>query len=201
MNDIVLPSNLNTAKKDKFLLVFNLPPILKNFNREMSRNNENLSLDSVQTSIFGAISPTITVKATNARFSGSSLYQTSHSKEPFEPVNLKFNIDSGWRNWWTIYQWLNLLHDEKTGQYNSREIIVDGNFSDYQTDLIIYGLDANDRKVIKFTYTKAFPTSLGQIEWNEQESENFELVSDFTFVFTQFHAELIGDNREDFVLE
>jgi hypothetical protein len=187
---------LNKARKDKFLLVFDLPPILKSISTKYNispyqRDNTHLNPDSVQFSIFGSTVPEITVKGVQARYSGSTLYVSSHSKEPFPPLNVKFVVDSQYNNYWAIYQWLNLLHDQKTGIYNQQNIPVDSNFNDYMTDITIYGLDEYGKKVIKFIYTKSFITTLDPIEYDQKGAEGEEITSGFTFLYSQLHTELV----------
>ena len=179
---------LNKSRADKFLLVFDIPPVLKNINKPWIAEDDNKSLisDSVQFSIFGTAVPEITVEN---RFAGSTLYVSSHSKNSYPPVTVSFNIDNQYRNYWVIYQWLNLLHSQYEGRYNERELPSDPDFSEYQTDLSIYGKDEFNNNKIKFTYKKAFPTTLEAITYNYQNPE--EIQSGFTFVYSQLHTEII----------
>ena len=107
----------------------------------------------------------------------------------YPPVSVKFNVDNEYKNYWVVYQWLNLLHDQIEGQYN-----VQGDKSlpltDYQTDLTVYGKDEFNNNRIKFTYTRAFPTIIDPISYNYQASE--EISSGFTFVYSQLHTEVIN---------
>ena len=185
-------SILNKSRVDKFLLVFDLPPILKTFSNTLRSEEDGRSVkpDAVQFSIFGSMVPEITVPAIENRYAGNTLYVSSHSKNSYPPVNVKFNIDNEYNNYWVIYQWLNLLHDQKEGRYNAQNIQIDGNFNDYQTDMTIYGLDEYNNKKIAFKYTKAFPTSINNIDYNYQESG--EITSGFTFVYSQMHVEKIA---------
>jgi len=187
----VKQSHLNKAKQDKFLLVFDIPPILKGITRKYERNNKTIIPDSVQFSVFGSLIPEITVKGVLAKFAGSGLYQSSFAKDAPPPVNIKFNVDSQYNNYWVIYSWLNLLHDQKTGVYNQSNIPVDGNFNDYQTDLTIYGLDEYLEKKVKFTYKKAFPTTLDSITYSQKGESGEEIESGFTFLYSQMHVELL----------
>jgi len=191
MSNVNQQSILNKARNDKFLLVFDVPPILKTFSRVFNSDKDTKRVvpDSVQFSIFGTVVPEITVPAIENRYAGNTLYVSSNSKNSYPPVNVKFAIDSQYTNYWTIYQWLNLLHDEREGRYNASNIVVDKNFDDYQVNLTIFGLDEFDNKVIKFTYTKAFPTSVDTIDYNYQGGE--EIVSGFVFVYSQLHVELL----------
>ena len=59
----------------------------------------------------------------------------------------------------------------------------------YQTDLTVYGKDEFDKNIIKFTYTKAFPVSLGSIDYNYRDPGEMETT--FEFAFSQFFASLI----------
>lgn len=185
-------SVLNKARVDKFTLVFDVPPILKTFSKQINgeRTSNTILPDAVQFSVFGSVVPEIIVPAIENRYTGNTLYVSSHSKNSYPPVNVKFNIDNQYNNYWAIYQWLNLMHDQKQGRYNARDIEIDSNFSDYQTDLTIYGLDEYNNKRIKFNYIKAFPTSIDTITFNYQEES--EITSGFTFVYSQMHVELIN---------
>ena len=185
---------LNKSRADKFLLVFDIPPILKDINKKSTQDQSNATLisDSVQFSIFGVTVPEITVAAQETRYAGSTLYVSSHSKEPFPPVTVNFNVDNEYKNYWVIYQWLNLLHDQYEGRYNQRELnlLKDSDFRDYQTNLTIYGKDEFNNNRIKFTYTKAFPTTIEAVTYNYQTAD--EITSGFTFVYSQLHTEIIN---------
>jgi hypothetical protein len=189
--DEIKQSPLNQAAKDKFLLVFDLPPILKTFSKTYERNNSTVLPDNVQFSIWGTSVPEITVPGVETRYSGSTLYVSSHSKNSYPPVSIDFAIDDQYNNYWCIYQWLNLLHDQKTGEYNERQVFVDANFNDYQTDITVYGLDEYGKKKIKFVYKKAFPTTLKGIEYNYQATGDMRITSGFVFLYSQLHVELI----------
>jgi hypothetical protein len=184
-------SMLNKSRGDKFLLVFDIPPALRGRNTkwiDKQVGGTYLTSDTVQFSIFGTAVPEVAVPGVAARFSGSTYYVSSHSKDPFPPVNVKFNIDNEYRNYWSIYQWLNLLHDEEEGHYDvpgGRSLPI----TDYQTDLTIFGKDEFNNNRIKFTYTKAFPTSIDAISYDYQKSD--EITSGFTFVYSQLHTEVI----------
>ena len=185
---------LNKSRADKFLLVFDVPPILRDINKNFTQDQSNTTLisDSVQFSIFGAAVPEITVAAQETRYAGSTLYVSSHSKDPFPPVTVNFNVDNEYKNYWVIYQWLNLLHDQYEGRYNQRELNLskDPDFRDYQTNLTIFGKDEFNNNRIKFTYTKAFPTTIEAVNYNYQNAD--EITSGFTFVYSQLHTEVIN---------
>jgi len=184
-------SILNKSRADKFLLIFDVPPILKDprFSSKFKSDDLTIVPDSVQFSIYGTAVPEIVVPAVENRYAGNTLYLSSHSKNSYPPVNVKFKIDNEYKNYWVLYNWLNLLHDQREGRYNAREINIDKNFADYQTNLTIKGKDEYNNDRIKFTYTKAFPTSIDSIDYDYQNTD--EIVSGFTFVYSQLHTELV----------
>ena len=183
-------SVLNKSRNDKFKLVFQLPRALKRINTNDDRKNGTVIEDSLQFSIYGTVVPAITVPALEIRYAGSTLYNSSHSKNPYPPVTVNFTVDNQYNNYWVIYKWINLLHDQYTGTFDKENLIVDDFFKDYQTDLTVYGLDEFNNEKIKFTYTKAFPTDIGGINFNYRESN--EIESSFTFVYSQMHTSLLN---------
>ena len=159
---------LNKSRADKFLLIFDIPPILKEFNKKFNQDNLSIISDSVQFSIFGTAVPEITVPAVETRYAGNTLYVSSHGKNPYPPVSVKFNIDNEYKNYWVIYQWSNLLHDQNEGRCK----------------------DEFNNNRIKFTYTKAFPTTIDTIDYNYQTPD--EIASGFSFVYSQLHTEVMN---------
>lgn len=187
-------SILNKNRLDKFVLVFQLPKALRKIQKRSERNTNYVDEDAFQMSVFGAVVPPITVAAIQIPFAGSNLYNSSHAKEPYPPIQVSFVIDNEFNNYWTIYKWLDLMHDERTGLFDEDDLVernVSKNlqFNDYQTELTLYGLDEYNNKRIEFTYTKAFPITLGAIDYNYRESG--EIQGSATFVYSQLHTKLL----------
>jgi hypothetical protein len=171
-------------------MVFNIPAALRKINKKQERSNFTIKEDSMQLSIYGTIVPEIVVPALLIRYAGSTLYNSTHSKNPYPPVTVKFTIDNEYNNYWVIYKWLNLLHDEKYGTFDKTNLISDDVFLDYQSNISIYGLDEYENNRIKFTYTKAFPTAIGGITYDYRDGA--EIQSSFTFSYSQLHTELLS---------
>ena len=184
-------SILNKSRLDKFLLVFSLPPALREINvRENgARNSANVIEDKLQLSVYGAVVPELTVPSIQIPYAGSNLYQSAHAREPYPPVTVNFTADNEFNNYWVIYKWLNLMHDQKTGVYDETDLDSENEFNNYQTDMTLYGLDEYENRRIEFTYTKAFPVTLGNLEYNYRTSD--EIESSFTFVYSQLHTKLL----------
>jgi hypothetical protein len=184
-------SILNKSRLDKFLLIFSLPPALREINVKESaaRNSNNVMEDKLQLSVYGAVVPELTVPSIQIPYAGSNLYQSAHAREPYPPVTVNFTADNEFNNYWVIYKWLNLMHDQKTGVYDDTDLDPDNEFNNYQTDITLYGLDEYENKRIEFTYTKAFPVTLGNLDYNYRTSD--EIESSFTFVYSQLHTKLL----------
>lgn len=193
-------SHLNKNRLDKFILVFQLPPALRKVNKNSQRSSYNVNEDSFQVSVYGVVVPELTVPAIQIPYGGSNLYNSSHSREPYPPVTVDFTVDNEFNNYWTIYKWLDLMHDDKTGLYDEDDLaernITDGavagpfKYSDYQTDITLYGLDEFNNKKVEFTYKNAFPITIGGINYNYRESDQME--SSMTFVYSQIHTKLLN---------
>lgn len=182
-------STLNKANIDKFQLVFQLPPALMKIKDNFTRSSSTIAPDTMQFSVYGSPVPPTVVKAVEQRYRGSNIFVSSHSRDSYTPISVKFKIDNEFNNYWVIYQWINLLHDDYTGLPDNRNLIDDDNAIGYITDMSIYGCDELNNRKIKWTYEKAFPVTLGGIEYNNQTDEQIDCF--FEFVFAKVRAELV----------
>ena len=182
-------SLLNKGRIDKFIMVFQLPPALRKVQKRDTRTSFNVSEDSFQFSIYGTVVPELVVPAMRIPYAGNTLYQSSHARDAYPPVTINFTVDNEFNNYWVIYKWLDLMHDDKTGLYDADNLVSD-EYSNYQTDMTIYGVDEYENKRIQFTYTKAFPTILGNIEYSYREAA--EINTSMTFVYSQLHTKLLN---------
>lgn len=189
-----MPSALNKAIIDKFLLVLNIPKGLKNINSKILRKNRNINLDALQFSVWGSVVPSINIPAVDLKFMGGNMPISSHARPPWDPVTVNFNIDNIWSNYWVIYSWLNLIRSDQDGFFGELTDgvqVTDGSLSikDYSTDMTIYSIDEYNKPRIKWSYLGAFPTNLGDIKFSERESSHIEC--NFTFQFSRLLCELV----------
>lgn len=178
-------SVLNRSGKDKFLLVLNLPPIL----RKRSTADELLDLDPLQISVYGAVVPPIQVPPNEVRFAGQSLNVSSYSRPNYPPLTVNFIIDNKFRNYWILWKWLALQNDPKTSLYTGtnpgletwKDRTEDGIVAEYQTDVSVIGLNEYNERSIVFTYYNAFVTNLGGINYSYRDSELIESIVEFQY--------------------
>ena len=197
-------SQFNKSRLDKFLLVTDVPDVLKEIttNDLAGRKNNSLIGESLQFSVYGAVVPSIAVPENDLRYAGQSLKVSSHVRPSYDNVTVNFTIDNMFNNYWVIYKWLDFLNDEKFSKFNQKElaniptVAPEDREKDtltptdlYTRDFTIFGKDEFDNNIIKFTYTKAFPVSLGNISYSYREPGEIETT--FEFAFSQLLVELV----------
>lgn len=186
-------SPFNLSRKDKFLLVLDVPPALKQISSKFIRDDINILPDTMQFSVAGTVVPEISVPPVQNRYAGQTQTATSFSRDPYPPLTVDFIVDNRFNNYWVMYTWLNLLNDDKLSTYDSSgltsptQTIVKsaarGRYDQYKSNLSIYGLDEYNKRIIQFQYIDAFPTNLGSISFSYKDSG--ELESTVTFSYSQ----------------
>jgi hypothetical protein len=183
-------SALNRQRKDKFVMVFTLPDILKDQKSNTARSNNRVIPNSVQFSIYGLVVPQIAVPQKEASYAGQTLKVTSYTRPSFQPLKVDFMVDNMFNNYWVINKWLNSLNDARTGLYTPNINTEKNTHLDkYQTTITVFGLDEYNNRVIQFNYYNAFPISLGGINYSDRDPS--EMSSSFEYSFYQFESILL----------
>jgi hypothetical protein len=178
-------SVLNQSGRDKFILVLNLPKILK----QQAINDKLINLDPLQINIYGTAVPPITIPSNEVRFGGQSYNVTSYSRPNYQPLSVKFIVDNRFRNYWVLWKWLTILNDPKESLYTGtkanletyKDRIESGILTEYQTNFSVIGLNEYNEKSIEFSYYNGFITGLGGIEYNYREPSIVESTAEFQF--------------------
>jgi hypothetical protein len=186
-------SVLNRTGKDKFILVLNLPNVLK----KQSLSDKLINIDPLQISIFGTIVPPSTVPATEVRFGGQSFNVTSHSRPNYPPLTVNFIIDNKFYNYWILWKWLSILNDPRESKYTGTDSRLEtpidkslnGVLAEYQTNFSVIGLNEYNQQTIEFIYYNGFITNLGGINYDYTDSDIIKSTVDFQF--SQFDVKLI----------
>jgi hypothetical protein len=177
---------LNKSRLDKFIMVIDLPDLLKPIARKFERNNQSVQLDTLQFAIYGTVVPQIQVPAIPVNYSGSAMHISSQVHPAYPPITVNFTVDNQFNNYWVIYTWLNALRNYNDGTYATS--IHDlpktsGNMllKDYATDMSVFGLDEYNNEIVKWTYKRAFPISLGEISFNNRTASEIDTTLQFAF--------------------
>lgn len=193
---MIKQSHLNKARVDKFTLVINLPDALKNINSKYERSNKTIQLDSLQFAVYGTIVPDISVPAIETKWAGSNIYISSHARPPFPPNTVNFVVDNEFNNYWVMYQWLNLIRDDREGAFggitDARDLVSQKDIislAKYSTTFNVFGKDEFNNDVIKIQYFNAFPTQLAGINFNYQNSD--QVNCSFQYVYSNINVTLL----------
>ena len=178
-------SVLNRPGKDKFILVLNLPPIL----RKRLTNDELLNIDPLQISIFGTVVPPAQVPANEVRFGGQSYNVSSYSRPNYPPLPVNFIIDNKFRNYWVLWKWLQILNDPESSFYTGtdpkletwRDRLESGIVTEYQTNFSVIGLNEYNQYTVEFIFKNAFITNLGGINYDYNDTELIKSSAEFQF--------------------
>lgn len=180
-------SILNRPSTDKFLLVLNMPEVLRH---KIFENNK-LNLTPLQISVYGSVVPTIQVPAIQVPFGGQTYNVSSHTRPNYQPLTVNFVVDNTFYNYWYLWKWLSILNTPRESNYagNSRSIKGKDDLVEYQTNVSVFGLNEYNKPVIEFIYYYSFITNLGGINYNYRENNTME--STFELQYSQFDVKLL----------
>lgn len=199
MSNPTQQSVLNIPSKDKFLLVLNLPSVLK----EQFKTDSRFSIEPLEIKVFGSIVPEISVPSTVLPYAGQNYNVSTHARPNYAPLTVNFFVDNEFINYYTMWSWLNVLNTFDQSIYGGnrfdtldRQQIfnMNGIVTEYQTKMSVFALNEYNKKAIEFVYHNAFITNLGGITYNYQDPTY--LQSTVTFQFSQFQMNLLDKSIE-----
>lgn len=194
----MLQPALNRSRNDKFVLVLDLPIAMKKLYDNTV--DKFFNIDPLQLSVYGSPVPQISIPAISVPFGGQVHKISSMSRPEYNPLTIKFLVDNGYKNYWIIWNWMNLFNDAKTSSSEitkginllsnqTKDPVVDNPVKEYTSTFSIYGLDEYNNKIIAFEYNNAFPTNLGEINFSNQDPS--EINCSVTFAFNQLKVNLV----------
>lgn len=178
-----IQSPLNISSKDKFIMVINLPYVL----RKRAQFDPNIDTEPLQVSVHGTIVPDISVPPIEARYEGQHLHVTSYTRATYPPLTVNFVVDNSYRNYYFLWRWLDIMNTAKgslyggTPQLSPAELTLVGDQFEYQTTIDVIALNEYNEPTIEFKYTKAFITRLGGIQYSYRDGAIIEGSADFHF--------------------
>ena len=187
----IIQSPFNKARQDKFILEFELPKLLK------VHKNSKFFDEQTKFSCFQVNIPKISVPAKQTAYAGQHLAISSHVRPEYEPLNIKFNVDNRWKNYFTIYNWINVQNDDALSYVDANALLGDIDTNNilkyYRTTITVIQLDEYNIPVVKWNYLEAFPSELGQIDDNQQSPN--EITMSAVFNYSQFIPELLVTDK------
>lgn len=185
MNPTLQPI-LNQASKDKFLLILDIPPFLK----DVIIAGERVGVKPLELTVYGAVVPSANVPNVVNGYSGQTQHITSMHRPDYSPLTVNFVIDNRFHNYYILWKWFEGLNEPQTGAFNVyTQTQRQRQLYEYQANMTIFGLDEYNKPVVSFKYLHAFPTGMGGVEYSYQDAQI--LNSNITFQFDQLLVELL----------
>lgn len=190
---------LNQARRDKFILLLDLPSALKDLSDPILAKK--YSADQIQFMVYGSPVPKIDIPSIDLKFGGQSMKVSSYARTSYPILSLNFIIDNGYQNYWILWKWLNLFNHYEN---SSSEITINNAsyfdktedniklknlLSKYCTTFTLFGLDEYNNKIISFKYTDVFITSLNEINYSHQDPAL--VTSSVSFAYNQLFVDLL----------
>ena len=109
-------------------------------------------------------------------------------------------MDSGYQNYWTLWNWLNLFNNNELSNSDINEpetfpwssnYLTKNPFSNYVTDFALFALDEYNNKIVEFKYSGSFITSLSEISYSHQDENIISCTA--SFAYNQMIVKLLSD--------
>jgi hypothetical protein len=176
-------SGLNRLVDDNFLTVLNLPKCLGGYTKEVCGTDEEVSLKSLQLSIMSLDIPAINIPTHKAKYLSATRKESSKSLTEYDDITISFKLDDQLINYNTLYNWLNMLVNTKTGTMSNKTKV------DYETTYDVILLDEYRKPIGLYTVHGVIPVGIGSIPL-DYKSTGESIFLDFTFSFDFLSFEL-----------
>ncbi len=177
----ILQSPLNVSSRDKFIMLLDLPYVLK-------QKEPKFPLEPLRISIHGIVAPEVSVPDVSLRYQGQNMFVSSHSRPNYSSLSVNFVVDNQYNNYYYLWRWLDILNLSIENKYGGsidepdlRQALEIGDQFEYQTTVRVLALNEYNQTSLEFVYTKAFITKLGGINYSYREGSSLESTAEFSF--------------------
>lgn len=101
---------MNKASKDKFLVILDVPKILRERQSKNIRLNQLVNRDKWQFSTSKINIPEVTVESQDLGFYGQHVKVTGQSRPAYSPIQIGFTVDNGFDNYHLLWNWLDTMN-------------------------------------------------------------------------------------------
>jgi len=161
-----LSVELNKANPTNFELTFPLVP-----NHSSIQDAEELILN-----IHGAILPSFSIPAIESQWQGT-VRKIPSGPIDFEILNVQFVVDSQFKNWKLIYNWMAYIADNKEKMLEL--------YQNYAIDTTLRIIDNFNNDILAVDFAGMWPTNLQEVGFSMKEGEVL-LEAGATFVYDYF---------------
>ena len=132
--------------------------------------------DELTLAIHTTIIPSLNLDLIEQRFMGATTQRAS-GQITFEPWNISFIVDSEFKNWKALHDWVTFIN-------NAKDDFIEKH-GDYAVDATLRVLDNFQAAVFELYFVSVWPTNLGEISLSYREGEQV-LESSATFSYDRF---------------
>jgi len=175
-------STINASRKDKFILVMDIPCTLKPFFQKENRICHGGNLDKLRFGVWGSVIPDVAINKIEVPYGGQTLKFSGNSRPAYPAITCNFTVDNNYDNYYVLWKWIDIQNGALDGLSEER-------IPAYATTITIYPLDEYEKPVAEFVYFDAFITGIAGITKSYRDASETE--TSFTFDFSQMTMKLI----------
>ena len=159
----MVDTQLNKASAFSFQLTFPMVPIQKEV-----KEGEELVLN-----IYDTIIPGITLGFNEERWQGAKSIMSTGIID-FSQWNITFGVDSEFKNWKMLYNWMMFVNNNKNRYIKKHSI--------YSVDATLSIIDNFKANIFSLRFIDVWPNNLGDVSLNYREGEsNLECSATFAY--------------------
>ena len=161
-------TNFNKANSQSYELIFPKLPV----------TDDVRTADAFTLNIHGTVIPSLNLGTDEMNWQGG-MYPFAIAPITFEPFFVNFAVDSDFCNWFMMYQWIELISNNKDH--------YDKNRKDYWVDATLKFTDNHDNHVMDIEFNNMYPSLLNEVSLSYREGE-MNLECGINFNYTRFEA-------------
>lgn len=169
-------SNLNKTSPANYQLVFSKLPFLDSI-----RESNELTLN-----IYNSIIPSLTLEMQEQHWQGATR-KIITGELSFEPWFISFLVDDDFNNWYSLYHWVNQIHNNKDRFLKSPK--------DYCTDLSLYITNNKKDNIMVVSFINAFVNFLGEVNLSVREGSEV-LESTTNIMYDRYEINKLYKNKK-----
>jgi len=161
--------NLNKSNATNYQLIFPKLPLEKYYetSKEFTLN------------IYGAVVPSITLDQEEHRWQGAKAF-SDNGEVTFGEWIVDFAVDSEFKNWKVIYNWMMAIHnnEDKYGYVRDKG---------YMVDAALYIMTNYRNKALMLRFYNIWPLAMSEVYFSKRDSGD-DLLSNITFLYDRYEV-------------
>jgi len=162
--------NLNKSNATNYQLIFPKLPVEKYYEK-----SKYFTLN-----IFGTVVPSLTLDVEEKNWQGGKSF-TDTGNLSYGTWNLNFTIDSEFRNWKVLYDWIIRVNNNENdyGEVRGKDLTIDG------TLLVMNNYRDTS---LKLYFHNIWPYELGEVSFDKRNTDD-DLICNATFMYDKYEID------------